>query len=306
MGYEIWLQLWSGTIGALVAAVVGGVAAVVVLQVTIRNQTQQFEKARIRQVEDAATQLEQQIRSQRNERREAREFDEIVETLQLLMTTLREKPKTLDFLPELVRQCDRLTMSSPQEVSDRWRNTADFDEIGISRHPLSESLATVIALRQVSHFAISAMREAARPEDASLILTTLSKAIPTWRQIHLGYASLPADMLRWQFISDKEKVETFARRLTWAGESAARFLITANLLENQFGIQDTLTSRNESPVFNALTRSGFTVHARIINRTGVGFTAPMRVRMEPRFAADLERMRSRLRRQGAPSDVNSL
>ncbi|TFB67198.1 hypothetical protein E3N86_00035 [Cryobacterium sp. Hz7] len=219
MTNDVWLQLWSGAIGAVVGAVMGGVSAILVLYFTNKHQAGLSQIA----LEQQADGLKDQLLSQREERRETREIEAVAELLEFITKLLHDQPEDLSFVPDLVRRCDQLTLNSSDEVGKHWRTTSKFDVLGVSRHPYAETLTVKIALNQVLSVFIPAMDVQYGGELPVPLRNLLREDTVSWVGMtqSLGYVS--ASLLRWQYMTIDEKIAVFGSR-PWAERAAANFM----------------------------------------------------------------------------------
>jgi hypothetical protein len=241
---EFELQLWSGTIGAVGGSVLGMIAAVVVLQMTNHHQKKLSEDERgiqeqqaKKQLEDQERQSERKLKDQRDESRVQRELDAVADLLKVITDLLAEKPDTMAFTTELVRSCDRLTLSSTERVSSRWRDTASFDALGVSRHPLAEALAVAIAVGQIGGPLRRDLAEEHGGEVPRELWTVVGINRVSWNMINATFASVCGTLLSWPHLTDDQKAVAFDAKRDWAVRTAREVAVAADLIRGGDGIR---------------------------------------------------------------------
>lgn len=245
MSDDFMTQLWSGTYGALFGAILGGAVAVLIVLLTNHSQSKSAQRAldeRARASRDLLSQqalaskaaLDDQKKAQRKEKRETREFEAVAQLLQFMTSLLDERPDDLGFVSELVRRCDQLTLSSHKKVAKNWRTTFKRDQLGVSRHPFAETIATAIALQQVRvtvqdrlaiHFGGPPPRDLIKrflPRDRRF----------SWDEIVPMFNSASAEMLNWQYLSNDAKIAVFKPHRERVKRAAENFVVGIYLLES--------------------------------------------------------------------------
>ena len=213
------------------------IAAVVVLQMTNHYQKKLSEEEKELQDRRAEKQLENQerlsekkLRDQRDESRVQRELDAVADLLKLITDVLAEKPVTMAFTAELVRSCDRLTLSSTERVSSRWRNTASFDALGVSRHPLAEALAITIAVGQLRGPLRQELSSAHDGELPRELWAVFGISRVSWNMITSTFASVCGTLLSWPNLTDDQKAVAFDAKRDWAARMAREVAVAADLV----------------------------------------------------------------------------
>ena len=303
-------QLWSGIWGAIFGAVLGGLVTLLILWVTIVSQKRRAEDEADRQAAVSAARAEQQMRdsraqleqqakklaaqlsAQRDERRESREIEAVGDLLQFVTTLVHQWPVDLSFVPELVRRCDQLTLSANDYVGGHWRVTKSRDELGVTRHPLAEALTVALALEQVAPIGVGMVADLYGGE----IPTQFRKWFGPPGQnregliVQLNYLS--KHLLRWQFLSDAEKLAAFSYLPRSISARAGSFIVRSEFFSHECapftarigGLTESRRLADPSGVVSLLLGSKLPVQVSLINR----FAAP---ELRESYAGQLSRLR---------------
>ena len=245
---DIGIQLWSGVWGAIFGAILGGIFTLLILWITIVSQkgtaraeaTRESEAATARlnqQVTDAAARLEQQktdsskqLSDQREEKRETREFEAVSELLEFLTALQHDKPRDFAFVRELVRLCDRLTLSSNTVVGEDWKTTESGDRLGATRHPLAQSLAIILALEQVGPAMVALLDDLYNHELPFQFRMAVRRTMDPMVTLDKELNSLASSLLSWQNLRDDEKKSQFDGIQTVSTAGAVKLLIVIERL----------------------------------------------------------------------------
>ncbi|MEL4317953.1 hypothetical protein WJX64_02960 [Leifsonia sp. YIM 134122] len=211
-----WDNLLSGTIGAILGAVLGGGVTVLVLFLTNRVTRQENAKALSLQkghFETAASQADAHFKAQlsadREAAREAREISAVEALLTFLQTDFYDNPTDLHLLPKLAARCNLLTLNARREVSEGW-DTVRFNRMnsGRRRHPLEKAIVPwVSAINLARRFPnVAPLLDGAT---AVFPVISIADVEDSDREIRRAAEALSRRLLQWAHLSDEEKVNAF-------------------------------------------------------------------------------------------------
>lgn len=294
MSAEVWIQLWSGTMGAVFGAVFGAGTAVLVLFWSNKHQSKLSMAALEEQARLAKTQMEEQARlaqaqlvDQREERRETREIEALSELLQFISMLVEEEPQDLKFISGLVRRCDQLTLNSRHEVASHWSKTMHASQLGVTRHPLAEAISTLLALRQITsevEAGIASLYGGTFPTEMNGLLG--GRALG-WHQFRSDIARTLQSALQWQSLSDKKKCTLFDGIRDRERLTAAKFVAAVSLLLSARGYNDIM--------WNGLSISDdFRPHRSLIGAFPVSHDVQAHAAVSPDFEERFDRLCARL------------